>query len=983
MPIAEVKGQTFVLRAELFGHLRVSINGQNIVLPASKKTRGLLGYLLASNRPRSRSELCDLLWEDAEDPRAALRWSLSKLRTALGPERLVADRNSVELWRDALETDLAKVEEISVRLDGVATEDLMRCQTLFRGEFLNGLDLSECYSFYEWCQAERSRLGRLHEDLLQRLLSRTRDDPKRGVEYAHKLVGLNPFDETAHIRVIELQLALGRPAEAAAQAAQCRKIFQTELGIEPSPALDQACRLPTDTASAIRTADARSTERVAPAGFVGRREELSLIQTAFDRAPPEIVLVVGPPGIGKSALMAEVERPFGALRLSARAVEAERMRPLGLWRDALRSLSIDGPDAALRDKARCLLDDQVETAAPRTEQQHFAPFRSFLSQFAASGPVLVALDDLQWMEPSSCALLSYLIRNLEGAPVRFFLAARTGEIDDNDAVQSLLSGLGNRLRRLALTGLPTDEALALAQSLHPDVEVAEAVRKAQGNPLYLKVLSRQPEDEAAAASLTEALSNRIERLSQPAINLASWASVFGRNIPIDTVIAASGSEISVALDLVEELESHEITRPLEGGASEFTHDLVRDAAYERLSSTRRRLMHGRVADLLARDMAQAPDQAIAVLHHAAMSDRHELAARAAVVAGDRALRILANTEASGTARKGLFHAGKLGPGPARISLTMRLLRVQVLAGSGHSTETFPKMAAELATQVSLASQHAMAPEVAEGEHLLSILYQELGDTERASQATARAATAATRMQARKKVRQLANSARCLLELGREVPKAEELCQEARRFAHQEGISDIEVFWSQGLLSYWKGDLGKAADWLDRALLLSRESEDRWRECKCLAWAAMIALERGLSAPAMKHAADLQDLANKIGEGAMAPLAETIGALAEGNSEAVSAALVLLERADDKSHLAYALNLAAGTEASKGNTHSAIELARRAFSTAEAIGNENEKAFAQAQAHMLGETIGNPQDLTDWASLFVGLPCLLTAGNSDP
>ncbi|WP_068115791.1 ATP-binding protein [Tropicimonas marinistellae] len=969
MPVAKEKVQTVVLRAELFGHLRVSENGQDIALPASKKTRGLLGYLLASERPRTRSELCDLLWEDAEDPRAALRWSLSKLRTTLGPDRLVADRNTVELHRNALETDLATVEAVSNQFDGAPTEELMRTHALFRGEFLNGLDLSECYSFHEWCQAERSRLGRLHEQLLTTLLSRTRRDPKQALEFAHKLVGLNPFDEAAHIRVIDLQFALGRTADAFAQATQCRKIFCTELGIEPSPALERACREPVEIAPAAfadREVGALPSERTAPAGFVGRQEELSLIREALDRGPAEIVLIMGAPGIGKSALLSEVGRHFGDLRLSARAVEAERLRPLGIWRDALRSLSVDGLEAGLRGALRDLLDDRVGESASRSEAQHFEPFRAFLSALAKTGPVLIALDDLQWMEPSSCALLSYLIRNLETASVRFCLAARAGEIDDNEAVQSLLSGLGDRLRRLSLTGLAMDDALTLAHTLQPEGDVAESVRIAQGNPLYLRVLSRRDAALETSASLDDALTNRIERLSQPTINLASWASVFGRSIPMDKVVEASGSEVSAALDQVEELERHEIMRSLHGGACEFTHDLIRDATYERLSNTRRRLMHGRIADLLARDMETTPELGAQVMHHAAMSDRHELAARAAVLAGDHALRALANPEAAEIARKGLFHAEKLGPGTARISLLIRLYRCLVLALSGFSTRKFPKLVADLGTQVSLASQHAMAPEVAEGEYLLSVLHQELGDLQAASRATARAATAASRMQARKRVRQLANSARCLLELGRDVPRAEELCLDAQAFSEEEGISDVEVFWSQGLLAYWKGDLASAAERLDRALALARESEDRWRECKCLTWAAMIALERDLPAAAIAFASDLRTLAGKIGEGSMAPLAETIRALARDDSDALDTALASLERADDKSHLAYALNLAAEKEAKKGNRCIAAELAKRAYSYADAIDNGNERALAQAQVQLLGETVGDPEALLEWS-----------------
>lgn len=171
-------------------------------------------------------------------------------------------------------------------------------------------------------------------------------------------------------------------------------------------------------------------------------------------------------------------------------------------------------------------------------------------------------------------------------------------------------------------------------------------------------LSRADDRGPATTSLLDALSDRLERLSQTAITFASWASIFGRTIPMDTIIKASGLDLPLVLNSIEELENHEIIGPIGAGTVEFTHDLVRDTAYERISNTRRRLMHGRVAELLALEMTQNPGLAASVLHHGAMTDHHILAAWAAVIAGQHALRAFANSEAAEMARRGLFHVEK-------------------------------------------------------------------------------------------------------------------------------------------------------------------------------------------------------------------------------------------------------------------------------------------------------------------------------------
>ncbi|QSP95862.1 AAA family ATPase [Marinobacter salinisoli] len=955
----------------------MSFNGRKIDLPASKKTRGLLGYLLARPVPRTRSELCDLLWEDAEDPRGALRWSLSKLRTTLGPTIIVANRNTVELNTNGISVDVAMIDAASGDIKSHTTEELTSLEALFRGEFLNDLELSDCYGFYEWCQSERSKYGRVHTHILETLVDRNRTHPGAALEYAHRLVGRNPFDESAHIRVVELLLSLGRQEEAAAQVAQCRKIFQLELGVEPSPALDMAGQaLLTTTKQRIPEGERQESSKLsseplpAPKKFIGRATQIRLIRSAFSGHGPALALIVGTPGIGKSALLSEIAKGYGLRHLSACAIEVERSRPFGVWIDALRNL----PPGASATKAQDTLRDRLLSGKDKpealTEQWVFDSFRQLMTELAQEGPVLIALDDVQWIEPSSCALLSYLIRHFDDGRIHVCLAARAGEVDDNDAVQTLISGLGNNLHRITLTGLTGIEASALAQQLAPADKVPDIVAKAQGNPFYLIELARADRRGPAEATLRETLATRIERMSQPAANIASWASIFGRSIPADTVISASGMDLTSALEAIEELERHGVIESLETGSIEFTHDLVKNAVYERISNARRRLMHSRVAELLAWEMAEDPSQAARVLHQSTLSNQHLLAARAAVIAGQNALRSFANSEASDLARKGLFHAEKLGIGSDRISLAMSLLGIQVLATSGIARSTPSRLTTEIRSLISRASQQAMAEEVAQGEYLLSVLFQEMGDPEAAGLATTRAADAARQIEAQKKIRQLANSARCLLELGKDIAKAADLSRDADLLARQEGVADVEVAWSCGLLAYWQGNLDVAATNIECALDLARDVEDHWRESKCLTWAAKIALEQNRLDAAIGHATELGSLAAKIGEGSMAPLSCAFIAIAKQNAKGLSDAIEALKGADDKSHLAYILNFAADRLQKRGDASRAIDFARMAYRFADDVGNNNEKVFAQSLIALSESEIDSPatlEELEEWSS----------------
>ncbi|HET9864893.1 MAG TPA: hypothetical protein VFP37_15725, partial [Steroidobacteraceae bacterium] len=85
------------LQIHMLGALTVTHDGGAVNLPASRKVRALLAYLALTPRPVSRQRLCELLWENTADPRAELRWHLSKLRAVIGAARIRQDEDCVRL----------------------------------------------------------------------------------------------------------------------------------------------------------------------------------------------------------------------------------------------------------------------------------------------------------------------------------------------------------------------------------------------------------------------------------------------------------------------------------------------------------------------------------------------------------------------------------------------------------------------------------------------------------------------------------------------------------------------------------------------------------------------------------------------------------------------------------------------------------------------------------------------------------------------
>ncbi len=118
-----------MLSLQLLGPMVLADGDEPKSLPASRKTRALLAYLAATGRPHRRDRLCDMLWAVPDDPRGALRWSLSKIRgtiDAAGRPCVVVDGENVSLDTSAIVVDLTWVRQLLAQGVGrTRTEDLL------------------------------------------------------------------------------------------------------------------------------------------------------------------------------------------------------------------------------------------------------------------------------------------------------------------------------------------------------------------------------------------------------------------------------------------------------------------------------------------------------------------------------------------------------------------------------------------------------------------------------------------------------------------------------------------------------------------------------------------------------------------------------------------------------------------------------------------------------------------------------------------
>ncbi|MEA2697122.1 MAG: hypothetical protein QOI66_1393 [Myxococcales bacterium] len=997
----------------LLGELEVTHDGRARPLPASKKTRALLAYLVATARPHLRERLCTLLWDGPDDPRAALRWSLTKIRPLLDDAtetRLACDRERVAFSAEGIVVDVALLrDELRGGVDSTPTETLRQAAARFRGEFLEGLDLAGCYRYHEWCVAEREAVRALRVAILVTLTDRLVDAPEEALRFARERVAIDPLAEAAHVAVVKLLGKLGRTREAQQQYESCRRILQAELGARTSNELEQArmalgrsvpsgsddaakANPATVTATAAATAaEPRATATLSTAGspvmgsppwpspssspprdaaprplFVGRAQERAALHAQVEAAKAgtaeKLVVVVGDPGIGKSRLLETLEadvRAAGGLALRGRAFEAEMVRPYGAWIDALRSANLAeaaAPWAA--DLSPLLPELGGKNDDGGNQSRLFDAVTRLLSSLAQrQGPLAVVLDDIQWLDEASAALLHFACRELGRTRVLFACGARRGELGDNRAALKLIRTLerDHRLEQIAIGPLNADETAALVRSVRPKLDPARVFADSEGHPLFALEIARTLSDQGQdaerplSATLEGLLDERLSQLDDRTRELLPWVAALGHAFKPDLLASVCGAAPMDLLPALEHLERHGVLR-IAGDGYDFAHDLLRQCAYRQLSEPRRRLVHLQIARVL--QAAAASDDTLSgdVAHHAAAGGDDALAARAYVAAGERCLRVFANAEAAELAMRGLQHLPRLDR-PSRLKLHLDLLAIYIFSGRAHAR--LREVDSELLNALMDGQDAGLTAEVVRGFYVRSILQFTGENIDAAQESTWRALEVArAKGDPMGAALQLSDSARCLLLIERDVAQAQSLLAESIQLAGPKAADLMNVSLARGLMHSFLGETDRAIASLQRAFDQAERDQARWEGYTCLVKLISAALDGGQIDLALGHCDQLQEAASKMfggseQQGATALTALVRVAAGQASPETMTAPIDRLRAADAKGMLAYVLNMAAIFDLRAGRREETRARATEALTAATAVGRLSQAAISRA------------------------------------
>jgi DNA-binding SARP family transcriptional activator len=853
------------LEIALLGPPRVFRGGAPAAVDTRKAT-ALLAHLALVGRPRSREALCALLWpdQDPEHARGALRRTLSALRKAVGEQWIDTAADSVAL-RDGpgLAFDVRRFRALAA--PDATPDALAAAVELFRGELLEGFFLRDSPEFDAWCAHEADLLGRELGAALARLVRALADrgEHARAIGHARRWLALDSLHEPAHRELIRLYARSGDRAAALAQYRTCVRTLSQELGVGP---VEETAALFEQLSDGTLAADPPPPSARAPAELplVGRAAELGALLAAHDAARPDgaFVLIEGEAGIGKTRLARELmpaveER--GGLVLAARCHEDEARLPYGPVAELLREAQRCAGDvlgaavspqrladaSLLQPELGGALDlpAPVALAGPGARARLLDGVAAVLG-VAGSGRAagLVFVDDVHAADEATLDVLTYLARRLRDRPLLLAVAGRAEDLPPGHRLLRLATELarGRTASVVSLARLDADHVATLVRTVEPEAPPALAHRiyaESEGVPLFVveylaaAAAGGEPGEGPLPREMRDLVAARLGRLGAIGVQLLETAAVIGRSFDLDAVRAASGRSDEETADGLDELVASGLVREVAAPepAYDFTHGKLRAVVYDQIGLARRRLLHRRVADALAR-ASRGAEGASRVAAHLGLAGDHAGAAEQHRIAAEHAASVLAHRDA-------LDHfdaALALGAAdPAALHERIGDLRTLVGDYAG-ALSSYERAAAEAAPGA-----------LARIEHKLGGVHQRRGDWARAEARFQIALEALGEDGEALRARILADLSLTLHQAGR-PERAAALADDARACAEAtaDRLAQAQAHNLLGVLARAGGRLGPAQAELERSLALAEQLDDPFARTAALNNLALVAREAG-------------------------------------------------------------------------------------------------------------------------------------------
>jgi DNA-binding SARP family transcriptional activator/predicted ATPase len=826
------------LSIHLLGSPHIEREGQPIKV-SRRKAIALFAYITVTGESHRRDSLVNLLWPESDQSRGRtnLRRTLHALRRSLDGDWLMVSREEIglnpntEIWLDVdqLHKHLAECRthgHPALRTCQACIAPLTAAVGLYRGDFMSGFSLKDSSNFDEWQSHVTEGLRREYSDALKRLVDiySNQEAFDFAINFAKQWLSLDPLNEVAHCRLMQLYNLSGQRAAVLQQYDDCVKVLQDELGLSPQSSttalyeniINEGASVPErfSSWSYLETGQIKRFEPISPllalvnqakvieensnSIFVARENELEKLNNYLNlsldgRGMP--VFITGSAGQGKTVLIHEFARRAQSRLPNLLVASGKCYAQTGIgdpylpFREILGVLTGDidalwAAGAITRDHARRLWDafpnvlenlvaaspDLVETLIPgtplvRRAEAYFtgemsdqktwlhqlekiaalkidAPYDPNLQQTALfeqytrlvgtlslEWPLLLIMDDLQWVDIGSISLLFHLVRHLTGRRILILGAYRPDDLTfGRGGERHPLDALVNEFRR-TYGDIDIDlsqaenrrflEAYLDSEPNHLDEHFRDTLfRQTKGHPLFTIEFLRGMQErkdlicdedgywvqgktldwEILPTRIEAVIAERIGRLDAPLQEMLRIASVEGEVFTAEVLAdILSTTQREIVEWLSNQLErQHRLVRAqeiqrfgnLRLSRYSFRHILFQNYLYHSLDPIERAYLHeavGLALETLYGDEVQ--EIAVLLAHHFQQAGIEDKAISYLFQAGEKAKRRSANESAIAHLTLGLELLEKSADTPERNQRALAFhiaLGVPLVLTKGHA-----------------------------------------------------------------------------------------------------------------------------------------------------------------------------------------------------------------------------------------------------------------------------------------------------------
>ncbi len=731
-----------MLHVSLLGEQSIT-GGGDWAGPRTRSSRSvaLVAFLVVhAGSPQQRQRIAGLFWPESTDAQALtnLRRELHQLRQVLGDEPSLVVTPVDLCWRDTetcrVDLRVFSAEREAALMAAAAGDDegvlahAAAAIAEYRGDLLPGW-------YEDWLLDARSEIERQCVGLCD-LLGETRarsGDLAGAVDVARRRIQLQPLEEVGYRTLMQLQAELGDRAGAVSTYHHCASVLERELGVVPDASTRKVFqRLMAHARPAARPPETAGPDAgrpgLAAAQLFGRSAELGQLQDAWRAAAAGrcgLALVRGGAGVGKTRLVTEVAAMAqlqGAVVSSSQCFGTSGRLALAPVADWLRNPAVQSAAAALdpawRAEVGRLMPGESyggRGSGPRAMADAWQRHRFYeglaRALLAVGRPTLLVLDNMQWCDQETLAFITFCLQLAGGCPL---LVA--GTVRDDDLGED--PELGDWTVRMRATGLLTEISLGPLDAADT-AQLAEAISgkplpaadadllhaTTGGFPLYVIEAVRStadPGDTLPVGDLAAVLRKRFEQATAPAREVAGLAAAVGTNFTLDLLTEASDLEADTVVEAVDELWRRRIMREL-GDGYDFSHDMLREAAYAGVSPPRRWLLHRRIAQGLELLHADDTDAVAAQLAgQYARGGRGDRALSYYRRAADVAAARLAHAEAIRLHREALSIIEAMPAGRGRDSHELAVLEAMAAPLNARNGYSSPDLQQALERSIALA-----------------------------------------------------------------------------------------------------------------------------------------------------------------------------------------------------------------------------------------------------------------------------------------